>query len=86
MIRSVSMGISKYIFSSDAFEPLRLASKHLKNPLAAPFRGALPTAHQFSSRCPMSIPGRKDCTYGENCKFGRELHGMDEKVVKTTRV
>ena len=30
--------------------------------------------------------GRKDCRWGENCRFERELHGLDRAVVKTLKV
>lgn len=30
--------------------------------------------------------GKKDCRWGENCRFERELHGLDRAVVKTLKV
>ncbi|KAL8827583.1 MAG: hypothetical protein Q9170_006958 [Blastenia crenularia] len=40
----------------------------------------------YGHRCPFSVTGRKDCSFGDNCKFERELHGLDATVVRTTKV
>lgn len=40
----------------------------------------------YGHRCPLSVPGKKDCSFGDNCKFERELHGLDATVVRTTKV
>ena len=40
----------------------------------------------YGHRCPSDQEGRKDCRWGENCRFDRELHGIDRTVVRTTKV
>ncbi|SLM38344.1 Zinc finger, CCCH-type [Lasallia pustulata] len=40
----------------------------------------------YGHRCPSGIEGRKDCRFGENCRFDRDMHGIDMNVVKTTKV
>lgn len=37
-------------------------------------------------RCPANESGKKDCRFGINCRFDKELHGIDLHVVKTTKV
>ena len=37
-------------------------------------------------RCPMSKEGVKDCFYGSQCKYPEYLHGIDLKVVNTTKI
>jgi len=36
--------------------------------------------------CPHSTDGKKECYWGEKCRFDRELHGIDRTVVKLTKV
>ena len=40
----------------------------------------------YGHRCPSDTEGKKDCRWGENCRFDRELHGIDRNVVRTTKV
>ncbi|KAL9623362.1 MAG: hypothetical protein Q9160_002255 [Pyrenula sp. 1 TL-2023] len=40
----------------------------------------------YGHRCPQNDPGRQDCYYRENCHFWGWGHGIDETVVKTTKV
>ncbi|KAF6231848.1 hypothetical protein HO173_009931 [Letharia columbiana] len=40
----------------------------------------------YGHRCPNDVEGKKDCRWGENCRFERELHGLDRAVVKTLKV
>ena len=40
----------------------------------------------YGHRCPSDTEGKKDCRWGENCRFDRELHGIDRTVVRTTKV
>ncbi|KAL8874829.1 MAG: hypothetical protein Q9198_006729 [Flavoplaca austrocitrina] len=40
----------------------------------------------YGHRCPISTPGKKDCLFGENCKFERDLHGLDLNIVRTTMI
>ncbi|KAL8805210.1 MAG: hypothetical protein Q9182_002085 [Xanthomendoza sp. 2 TL-2023] len=40
----------------------------------------------YGHRCPVSVTGRKDCLFGDNCKFDRDLHGLDLNVVRTTKI
>ena len=37
-------------------------------------------------RCPFSADNTKDCRYGESCRFDKSMHGLDLKVVRTTKV
>ena len=36
--------------------------------------------------CPNSTEGRKDCRYGDSCRYDREQHGVEQTVVKLTKV
>ncbi|KAI4197462.1 MAG: hypothetical protein LQ350_005901 [Teloschistes chrysophthalmus] len=40
----------------------------------------------YGHRCTLSVTGKKDCIFGENCKFDKSLHGIDLNVVKTTKI
>ncbi|KAL8869470.1 MAG: hypothetical protein Q9174_004251 [Haloplaca sp. 1 TL-2023] len=40
----------------------------------------------YGHRCPVSVTGKKDCHFGDKCKFAREMHGIDLNVVRTTKV
>lgn len=40
----------------------------------------------YGHRCPNDVEGKKDCRFGENCRFEREAHGIDRTPVRTTRV
>ncbi|KAL9137811.1 MAG: hypothetical protein Q9175_000983 [Cornicularia normoerica] len=40
----------------------------------------------YGHRCPNDVEGKKDCRWGENCRFERELHGLDRAIVKTLKV
>ncbi|KAL8686592.1 MAG: hypothetical protein Q9218_006995 [Villophora microphyllina] len=40
----------------------------------------------YGHQCSLSVTGKKDCLFGENCKFDRSLHGLDLTVVKTTKI
>jgi hypothetical protein len=40
----------------------------------------------YGHRCQRSVEGVKKCQYGNNCRFGPEMHGLDTRVVKTTVV
>ncbi|WEW60260.1 hypothetical protein PRK78_005745 [Emydomyces testavorans] len=40
----------------------------------------------YGHRCPQSEVGRKDCYWGENCRFDVSEHGIDTNIVKTTKV
>lgn len=40
----------------------------------------------YGHRCPNDVEGKKDCRWGENCRFERELHGLDRAPVRTTKV
>ena len=40
----------------------------------------------YGHRCPQSKPNESGCWYGENCRFWGWGHGIDTRVVKTTRV
>ena len=40
----------------------------------------------YGHRCPLSVEGSKICKFGSNCRFGREMHGVDLTVVRTTKV
>lgn len=40
----------------------------------------------YGHRCPQSKPDEKDCWYKENCRFWGWGHGIDTRVVKTTKV
>lgn len=40
----------------------------------------------YGHRCPNDVEGKTDCRWGENCRFEKELHGIDRIVVKTTKV
>ena len=37
-------------------------------------------------RCPFSYEATKECRFGENCRFDKTMHGLDTKVVRTTKV
>ena len=37
-------------------------------------------------RCPVSKEGEKTCYFRDACWFPEELHGLDTKVVQTTRI
>ena len=36
--------------------------------------------------CPNSVDGKKDCRWGENCRFDREQHGIERTIVKVMKV
>ena len=36
--------------------------------------------------CPNSVDGKKDCRWGENCRFDREQHGVERTAVKVMKV
>ncbi|MCJ1453869.1 hypothetical protein MMC28_004218 [Mycoblastus sanguinarius] len=40
----------------------------------------------YGHRCPSDTEGKRDCRFGENCRFERELHGIDRTIVRTTKV
>jgi len=40
----------------------------------------------YGHRCPNDVEGKRDCRWGENCRFEKELHGIDRTAVKTTKV
>ncbi|KAK6381273.1 hypothetical protein LTS17_004330 [Exophiala oligosperma] len=40
----------------------------------------------YGHRCPQNDPNRQDCWYGDKCRFIGFGHGIDTRVVKTTRV
>ncbi|PLN77054.1 hypothetical protein BDW42DRAFT_177599 [Aspergillus taichungensis] len=40
----------------------------------------------YGHRCPQSEPGRKDCFWGDNCRFDKSAHGVDTNIVKVTKV
>ncbi|EEP83006.1 predicted protein [Uncinocarpus reesii 1704] len=40
----------------------------------------------YGHRCPQSEVGKKDCYWGENCRFDISEHGIDTNIVKITRV
>lgn len=40
----------------------------------------------YGHRCPNDVEGKKDCRFGENCRFEREAHGIDRTPVKTLKV
>lgn len=40
----------------------------------------------YGHRCPQSEIGRKDCYWGEDCRFETVAHGIDTNIVKLTRV
>ena len=40
----------------------------------------------YGHRCPNDIEGKKDCRFGENCRFDRDMHGIDRTPVRTLRV
>ena len=40
----------------------------------------------YGHRCPQSKPGEHSCYYGEDCRFYGWGHGIDTRVVKTTKV
>ncbi len=40
----------------------------------------------WTFRCPISTPGKKECLFGDNCKFERDLHGLDLNIVRTTMI
>lgn len=40
----------------------------------------------YGHRCPQSEPGRKDCYWGDNCRFETAAHGIDTNIVKMTKV
>ena len=44
------------------------------------------TADTSTSRCPHQAEGQKGCRYGSNCKFPDHMHGIDTRVVRTTKV
>ena len=39
-----------------------------------------------NDRCPSGTEGKKDCRFGENCRFDRDMHGIEMTVVKTVKV
>lgn len=40
----------------------------------------------YGHRCPQNESDRKDCYYKENCRFHGWGHGIDTRIVKTTKV
>ena len=36
--------------------------------------------------CPNSVDGKKDCRWGENCRFERDQHGIDRTAVRVMKV
>lgn len=40
----------------------------------------------YGHRCPQSEPGKKECYWGENCRFETAAHGIDTNIVKLTKV
>ena len=38
------------------------------------------------ARCPHSVEGQRICRFGDNCRFDTEMHGVDLKAVRTTKV
>ncbi|EAU37295.1 predicted protein [Aspergillus terreus NIH2624] len=40
----------------------------------------------YGHRCPQSEPGKKDCFWGDNCRFDVSAHGIDTNIVKVTKV
>ena len=40
----------------------------------------------YGHRCPHSQEGIKTCKFGANCRFDVDMHGLDTKVVRTTRI
>ena len=44
------------------------------------------TSPTLYCRCPFSYEGTQECRFGENCRFDKSMHGLDTKVVRTTKV
>lgn len=40
----------------------------------------------YGHRCPVSKDGEKSCYFQNNCWFPEELHGLDTKIVQTTKI
>ncbi|RHZ52369.1 CCCH zinc finger protein [Aspergillus thermomutatus] len=40
----------------------------------------------YGHRCPHSVPGKKDCVWGSNCRFDAAAHGVDTTIVKVTKI
>lgn len=40
----------------------------------------------YGHRCPNDVEGKKDCRFGEQCRFEPEMHGMDRTPVRTLKV
>ncbi|MCJ1357228.1 MAG: hypothetical protein MMC33_007224 [Icmadophila ericetorum] len=40
----------------------------------------------YGHRCPTGQEGSKDCRFGASCRFDPDMHGIDLKVVRTTKV
>ena len=40
----------------------------------------------YGHRCPNDKEHSRECKWGENCRFDRDLHGIDRKVVETIKV
>ena len=40
----------------------------------------------YGHRCPNDVEGKRDCRFGENCRFDKEAHGIDRTPVRTMKV
>ena len=40
----------------------------------------------YGHRCPNDVEGKKECRFGENCRFPVELHGIDRTPVRMLKV
>ncbi|KKK25468.1 hypothetical protein ARAM_006009 [Aspergillus rambellii] len=40
----------------------------------------------YGHRCPQSEPGKKECYWGQSCRFDTAAHGVDTNIVKVTKV
>nr|KMM68359.1 CCCH zinc finger protein [Coccidioides posadasii RMSCC 3488] len=40
----------------------------------------------YGHRCPQSEVGRKECYWGQKCRFNASQHGIDTNIVKVTKV
>ena len=74
-------------FSTNSFGQGAVSYRHrgcIKRTGNAPL--TLGMANIARYRCPVSVTGKKDCHFGDKCKFAREMHGIDLNVVRTTKV
>ncbi|KAG7002398.1 hypothetical protein G7Y79_00027g060900 [Physcia stellaris] len=40
----------------------------------------------YGHRCPMEREGSRECFFGADCRFPVDMHGIDLKIVRTTKV